>query len=127
VSNFSPIDPVHAVNLAQYPLFNKARPMTCELIEGDALYMPPFTWHRVTRYSTHCVYCTATVLTVYTCTCCLSRRASSWWSEERRHPEGNRRINLAANFWFSAGQPLMDEMCTLLRAAGAVPNGECGF
>jgi hypothetical protein len=52
VSNFSPVDP-YQPDLANFPLFRKARPVTCELNAGDALYMPPFTWHRVSSHWDH--------------------------------------------------------------------------
>ena len=49
VTNFSPVEP-KGPDTTRYPLFGGARPMHCELGAGDALYLPPFTWHRVSSY-----------------------------------------------------------------------------
>ena len=46
----SPVNP-HAPDLDKYPLFAKARPMTCRAERGDTIYVPSHTWADVN--STH--------------------------------------------------------------------------
>jgi tetratricopeptide (TPR) repeat protein len=50
VNNFSPLHP-HAPDLARFPRFRRARPMTCRTAPGDTIFVPAFTWHDVN--STH--------------------------------------------------------------------------
>jgi len=50
VNNFSPLHP-HAPDLARFPGFRRARPMTCRTAPGDTIFVPAFTWHDVN--STH--------------------------------------------------------------------------
>ncbi|OQR87611.1 phospholipase A2, group IVB [Achlya hypogyna] len=42
----SPVD-IDAPDLQRYPRFAAARPMTCKIHQGDALYLPSFWWHEV--------------------------------------------------------------------------------
>ena len=44
--NFSPIDPTKP-DFKAFPRSRRARPITCTLRPGEALYMPAFTWHNV--------------------------------------------------------------------------------
>ena len=43
-----PVDPI-SPDLIQYPRFTHAHPITVILYPGDALYLPPFWFHRVSQ------------------------------------------------------------------------------
>ncbi|KAK2153919.1 hypothetical protein LSH36_281g03066 [Paralvinella palmiformis] len=45
----SPID-LFKPDLKRFPNFKSARPLTCTIDEGDALFMPAFWWHEVYSY-----------------------------------------------------------------------------
>ena len=42
----SPVD-LTKPDLARFPAFATARPLSCEIRAGDALYLPSFWWHEV--------------------------------------------------------------------------------
>ena len=44
--NFSPINP-NKLDFKTFPRSRRARPITCTVAPGEALYMPAFTWHNV--------------------------------------------------------------------------------
>ena len=47
--NFSPINP-HKPDLKTFPRAKHATPIICKMQEGDALFMPAFTWHSVKSF-----------------------------------------------------------------------------
>jgi hypothetical protein len=47
VPNFSRVDPL-APDLARFPRFRRAVPLTATLAPGDAVFLPALTWHHVT-------------------------------------------------------------------------------
>ena len=62
--DFSRVD-IERPDLAEFPRFPRAAPVTCEVGEGEVLYLPRYWWHQVTS---------------------LSRSASVnlWWAEGAR-------------------------------------------
>jgi hypothetical protein len=46
LKNPSPVN-INAPDLVEFPKFRHARPTVCRLGEGDALLLPPHTWHNV--------------------------------------------------------------------------------
>eukprot|EP00054_Salpingoeca_dolichothecata_P021578 m.138450 g.138450 ORF g.138450 m.138450 type:complete len:384 (+) comp24037_c1_seq5:1871-3022(+) len=51
--HFSPLGDLNNVNLTQYPLYQKARPMVCDVQTGDMLYLPAGWWHNVRSFGAH--------------------------------------------------------------------------
>ena len=50
-NNFSQIILQNKIDFKKFPLFNKARPIFCEITAGDILYLPAGWFHNVTSYN----------------------------------------------------------------------------
>jgi len=75
-------------NYTEYPKFSAARPMTCEVDEGDMLYLPAFWWHEVQSKP-------PTAPTTITSKCERTRE-----KEEECQPFSIS-LNIAINFWYN--------------------------